>query len=630
MVNYNEVGLKVGLEIHRQLDTQHKLFCECPTKLFTDKPEIVFTRRLRPTQSELGQFDPAALFEFRKGKVIVYEANRETSCLVEADEEPPHNLNPEAIHIALQVACILNSKIVEEIHVMRKTVIDGSNTCGFQRTCVVALGGFLEVEGKRIPIQTICLEEDAARKMGEDEEKIVYRLDRLGIPLIEVATAPVITTPEEAGKVALAIGKILRRTGWVKRGLGSIRQDLNISIREGALTEVKGVQELELIPKVVEYEVQRQLMLLKIKEELKNRGLTEEELTEKFFDLTEIFTDTKSKVVRKALEQGGRVLAVKLPKMAGILKMELSPNLRFGTELSSIAMFYGGVGGIFHTDELPGYGISQKEVEELKRRLEISEADAAVLVADKFDKARDALKAVVKRVREALRGVPEETRTAKTDGTTRYMRPRPGAARLYPETDVPPIPISQGWIEEVKKTLPPPLEQVVDRLMEEFKINRKLAEQLVDSDYLDLFKRIVTETTVPSTFVATALTETMKSLERKNIPVENLSNEQIFEVFKLISEGKTAKESFSVIVEWMAKTGGQALEAIQTLGVQTLTTQEVEAIVKRKIEENLDYVRKNPDKAFNHLMKIIMGELRGRVEAGLVVKILKSSLEKFS
>ncbi|MGP3702275.1 MAG: Glu-tRNA(Gln) amidotransferase subunit GatE, partial [Candidatus Bathyarchaeota archaeon] len=455
-INYESIGLKVGLEIHRQLNTKCKLFCNCPTKLSIGKPEITFVRRLRPTQSELGEFDPAALFEFQKCKLVVYEADRETSCLVEFDEEPPHDLNLEAVEIALQVAILLNSKPVNEIHVMRKIVIDGSNTCGFQRTCIVALEGFLDVDGKKIPVQAVCLEEDAARKVSEDENKVTYRLDRLGIPLIEVSTAPVISSPKEAEKVALAIGEVLRRTGKVKRGLGSIRQDLNISIVGGGLVEVKGVQELELISKVVEYEVQRQLKLLEIKEKLKSRGLTAEELLkEDFHDLTEIFRNTKSKVIRKALDGGGVVLGVKIPKIAGILGIELIPKVRFGTELSDRAMFYGGVGGIFHTDELPAYGIDVEELEHVKLKLKLSEVDGAILVADKLEKAKKALKAVIERIIEALDGVPEETRMAKPDGTTRYMRPRPGAARLYPETDIPPVVVSEELIEKARKNIPP-------------------------------------------------------------------------------------------------------------------------------------------------------------------------------
>jgi len=264
--------LKVGLEVHRQLDTEHKLFCDCPTLLSDDPPTLAFVRRLRPTQSELGQLDPAALFEFHKGKQITYEADAETTCLVELDEEPPHLLNQEALEVALTISLLLNARPLDEIHVMRKIVIDGSTTTGFQRTCVIALNGKLAVDGKEVPVQQVTLEEDAGRKTGETRDSVVFRLDRLCVPLIEVSTGPVIASPEEAGRTALAVGRILRATKRVKRGLGSVRQDLNISIKNGALVEIKGVQELELVSKVVEYEVQRQLALLTIRDELRQRN----------------------------------------------------------------------------------------------------------------------------------------------------------------------------------------------------------------------------------------------------------------------------------------------------------------------------------------------------------------------
>jgi len=245
--DYEAIGLKVGLECHQQLATGEKLFCACKPELFKEEPEMTFLRRLRPTQSELGQVDPAALFEFQKGVRILYEADKETSCLVEMDEEPPHELNPEALEIALTVALMMGSKPIEEVHVMRKIVIDGSNTTGFQRTCVVALNGEVKVDSKKIPIEHVSLEEDAARKTGTKGFTVFYRVDRLCVPLVEVATAPVIHTPQEAEKVALAIGRVMRATGRVRRGLGTIRQDLNISTRDGALIEIKGVQELELV-----------------------------------------------------------------------------------------------------------------------------------------------------------------------------------------------------------------------------------------------------------------------------------------------------------------------------------------------------------------------------------------------
>ncbi len=231
------MGLRVGLEVHRQLDTRHKLFCACPTILSTKPPTLTFERRLRPTQSELGQVDPAALFEFNKGRAINYEADPETTCLVELDEEPPQQLDPEAVDIALTISLLLHARPMDEVHVMRKVVIDGSNTTGFQRTAIISLNGKLDADGKEIPIQQISLEEDAGRKTGENKNTVIFRLDRLGVPLIEIATGPVIKDAQEAGRVALAIGQVLRATKKVKRGLGSIRQDLNVSIEEGALSK---------------------------------------------------------------------------------------------------------------------------------------------------------------------------------------------------------------------------------------------------------------------------------------------------------------------------------------------------------------------------------------------------------
>ncbi len=267
-MDYKKIGLKVGIEVHQELATEHKLFCSCPPRLSEAEPEFRFLRRLRPSQSELGEFDPAALFEFLKGKTIQYEGDSATTCLVEMDEEPPGPLDPETLELTLSFALMVGSHPVDEVHVMRKTVVDGSNTGGFQRTCVVSLGGGVEVDGKRYGIQQISLEEDAARNVGEEGSIVRYRLDRLGIPLMEIATAPDMHDPAEVQAVALRIGSILRATGKVRRGLGTIRQDVNVSIMNGKVVEIKGVQDLPLMPTIVEYEAQRQWSLLEIRDEL--------------------------------------------------------------------------------------------------------------------------------------------------------------------------------------------------------------------------------------------------------------------------------------------------------------------------------------------------------------------------
>lgn len=630
-INYEEIGLKVGLEIHQQLNTSEKLFCNCRPELFKEEPEITFLRRLRPTQSELGQVDPAAYFEFQKGVKIFYEANRATSCLVEMDEEPPHPLNREAVETTLTAALIMKSNPVDEIHVMRKTVIDGSNTTGFQRTCVIALNGEVKVGEKIVPIQHVSLEEDAARKTGEEGAILRYRIDRLGIPLIEVATAPVIKSPKEAEEVALAIGRILRATGKVKRGLGTIRQDLNISIPNGALVEIKGVQELELLPLVVTYEVQRQLKLLEIGKELKARGVEKDDIKEEFFNITEVFKQTKCKVLRNAIDRKKQVLAVKLPNFKGLLKKELMPGYRLGTEMSDRARFWGQVGGIFHTDELPAYGITAEEVKKLREAVEVEDEDAIVFVADSPKNTEDALKTVVQRAREALKGVPEETRAAKPDGTTRYLRPRPGAARMYPETDIPPIQITEDYIKKISSQLPELLEQKFKRLTKEYKLNQKLARQILDSRYCPLFETIVRESKISSTTVAAFLTETLKALKRDGIQVDKIPESQIREIFMRTSSGELTREALPDMVVWLSSHKNKNVqEAIKSLDLKPISEDELRRLIEKEIEDNINLIQKQGENSFGILMGSIMSKMRGRAHAALVSRVLKEKLKEFA
>ena len=302
-LDYKSLGFKCGIEIHQQLDT-HKLFCSCPSEIREDEPDIIVKRKMRAVAGEIGDVDPAALHEFLRGREFVYQAYSDTNCLVELDEEPPHPLNEEALDIALEISLLLNARPVDELQVMRKTVIDGSNTSGFQRTILIAMDGYLDTEMGKIGIPTICLEEDAARKIEEKKDVTVYRLDRLGIPLIEICTTPDIKSPGHAREVAEKLGMILRATGKVKRGLGTIRQDLNVSIKDGGRIEIKGVQDLRLIKNVLRREVERQLMLIKIKEELLKRGIREDDLKSEFFDVTSVFENTRSGVIAKILENG--------------------------------------------------------------------------------------------------------------------------------------------------------------------------------------------------------------------------------------------------------------------------------------------------------------------------------------
>jgi glutamyl-tRNA(Gln) amidotransferase subunit E len=627
VMDYEALGLKVGVEVHRQLDTKHKLFCMCPTEPVENGEVVKIARFLREAQSELGTVDPAAVFESKKRRKIIYHVNPANVCLVEMDEEPPHGLNPEAVETALTIALLLNSTPVDEIHVMRKIVVDGSNTSGFQRTCVVALGGELVVDGKEIPIQTITLEEDAARIVGTGRGVVEYDLSRLGIPLIEVSTAPVITSPQEAVKVAKAIGDRLRASRKVKRGLGTVRQDLNVSIKGGALTEIKGVQELELIGLVVENEVKRQLHLLSISEELRMRLKGDDLPPPEFLNVTDLFHATKSSLVRKRLESGCGVYAVKLPMFAGLLSKETWKGIRLGAELAGHAKAWAEVDGIIHTDELPGYGISGEEVAALRERVGAGDLDAVVVVVDEEERALEALRAVYARAREAVRGVPSETRAAKPDGTTVYMRPRPGAARMYPETDIPPYPITPDLISRIRENLPETLEETKRRLASTYGLSWQLVEKLVDVEREEFFEKVVTELGLPPTVVAATLSETLTNLGREGYPVENLSEEKLYEVFKALAASKFSKEVLPTVLGWLSQHPTATLEAgLKELRLVTASMDEVEAEVKALVDANIDKI--TDPRIVKKLMGDLMKKYRGKIDGSVLHEIVTRKVEE--
>ena len=628
-MDYKKIGLKVGIEVHQELATKHKLFCSCPPVLSELDPEFRFLRRLRPSQSELGELDPAALFEFLKGKTIQYEGDHATTCLVEMDEEPPGPLDPETLDLTLSFSLMVGSHAVDEVHVMRKTVVDGSNTGGFQRTCIVSLGGAVEVEGKRYGIQQISLEEDAARNIGEDEKVVRFRLDRLGIPLMEIATAPDMHNPVEVQAVALRIGSILRATGKVRRGIGTIRQDLNVSILDGKVVEIKGVQDLPMMPTIIEYEALRQWNLLEIKNELKKRGVKPEKLVDIQLDVSEVFKETDSKILRSALKAGGVVKAVKLPGFAGLTGRELCPNRRLGTEFSDHAKFKGGVKGIFHTDELPGYSITQTEVDSLRSYVTAAGDDAVIIVADEAEKSRHALTAVVERARDVFNGVPLETRAANTDGTTRFTRPRPGSARMYPETDVKVIAITREYLEKIKKNQPEMPEAKLKRFQSDYKLNEKLAKQVVDSEYMGLFEELTNDYNKLTTLAAVTLTEDLKKLQRDGVPVEKLTDDAIKNIFKLVDSGETVKESVPTVLAWLANNPGKkAKEALSVLGLDLLSEEELAAVVEAKIETNAELIQKMGEKAAGPIMGMVMTDIRGKAEAKKVQSMIACKLKK--
>jgi glutamyl-tRNA(Gln) amidotransferase subunit E len=628
------VGVKVGLEIHQQLATNKKLFCNC-NPIETDEYSIKFQRKLRASKSELGEFDPAALFESTKSKTIMYYANDESSCLVEQDEEPPHELDKDARKISLIISSALKSNIFSEIYPMRKTVIDGSNTTGFQRTMLISQGGFFDVGEIKIGVQSICLEEDAAKNLGDEGSVRKFGLERLGVPLVEIATEPFEVELTEIKKIALSLGRILRSTKKVKRGLGSIRQDVNVSIKDGGgvVIEVKGVQQLDQLEKVVEYEAKRQHGLLKISKKIQEKNWIYDKEDSK--DITELFSECKSKIIQSALKKNQKIMVITFRNMAGIFGYSPYEGIRLGKEVAELVRFFG-IGGVFHSDELPNYGVEETDLEKLKKFSEISENDAFLILASPEEKILTIIDQIILRIQYIKNhGIPIDTRLATQSGETKFLRPRPGAARMYPETDIPPIIITNEELSEAQNNIPKSWDDSIKELETKYKLNPQLAEQIFDSRYIGLFEKIVEKIKTNPTFVASILCSTITNLERSGLNSNLLKNDEIFKLFSLLEDGKIAKESIEIIFESiMSGKSNTTEEAMKNASIESVNEEEIEKIIVDIVDKNEGIIKNQKERAVGPLMGIVMKELRGKASGEIINRLLlkniKTKLEKIS
>ncbi|WP_257297553.1 Glu-tRNA(Gln) amidotransferase subunit GatE [Haloarchaeobius sp. FL176] len=616
--DYDELGLVAGLEIHQQLDTETKLFCACPTDLREAEASTrQFTRYLHPTKSELGEIDEAALEESQVEREFTY-LGYDTTCLVEEDDEPPHRLDEEARTVVLEIAQLLDMEPVDVAHVMRKLVVDGSNTSGFQRSTLVATDGEIQTDEGPVRIADLMLEEESAQRVEETEAGVTYSLDRLGIPLVEIGTKPDISSPEQARDAAERIGMLLRSTGHVKRGLGTIRQDVNISIADGARVEVKGVQSLDDIDDIVRNEAGRQVALLDIADELDERDASVGEVQ----DVTGVFEDTDSGVVRGALDDGGAVYAVPLYGFDGLVGREIQPDRRLGTELSDHAKRHG-AGGIFHTDELPAYGVTDEEVSAMREAVGAGADDAVAMVAAAAGVAEPAVEAAAARAETAMDGVPEETRGANEDGTTRYLRPLPGAARMYPETDVPPVELDPSEV-----AVPELLTEKVQRYQDEYDLDAGLAEQVAYGTHMPLFESVVAEG-VDATLAAGTLESTLTELRRDDVPVADLTDEHLRDALHLVEDGEVPNEGLPELLTALAADPGlTAEEAVEQEDLGGVDESEVREAVVEVVERNADQVEEQGMGAFSALMGECMGALRGKADGDVVSDTLREEIQK--
>ncbi len=639
MVKIEDLGLKCGIEIHQQLEGR-KLFGPYPTKISRDNSyDFQIERYIRASAGEDGKVDIAAKQEQLKNLKIIYLGSNESAGLIETDESPPIPIDNKALYAALQTAKLLKSNVTPIIQVMRKTIADGSNVSGFQRTALVARGGQIETSEGIVRIENINIEEDSARPIDNKDKNNTnnntktntnkstnqnnytntktYHLDRLGVPLVEIGTAPDIKTPEQAKETAQKIGSYLRALPNCKRGLGTIRQDVNVSIIGGVRVEIKGAQDLKLIPLLVENEARRQHALIQLRKTLNEKNITLNPLN--IIDITEDLELSPSQIIKKNKQKGGSIKAIKLEGFKGLIGKELIKDYRVGTELAGRAKIKAGIGGIFHSDELPNYGITEDDIEKIKQALNIDtnmnnqeeNKDAFILVAAQNSKADIALEAVHERLEEFYKGVPSEVRRARDNATTTYLRPMPGAARMYPETDIPLI-----YTKDQKDIeLPELLEDKAKRLMKVYNLPSDLATYTAKSSKAQLFEKLAKRyESIKAAFIAETLGPTLKEISRKyKLNPDNLTNKNFADIFMYLSQDKIHKDIIIDVIIDMIK------DKFNLKNYESLATEDLHKVIKEVIEQN-------PNAPFGALMGQCMKKLAGKASGQVISKEIKNIL----
>jgi glutamyl-tRNA(Gln) amidotransferase subunit E len=625
---YKELGLRCGLEIHQQLLTEKKLFCRCQAVLHRDEPGAVILRHMRPTLSELGEYDGTALMEFKTKKNVIYQLYNDTVCTYEMDDTPPFHLNHQALDIALEIGLLLNYSIVDEIHVSRKQYLDGSIPTGFQRTGIVGVEGWIPYKNRKIRLIQLGLEEDACREISDVGHQIIFRTDRLSIPLVEVVTHPDIQTPTEAGEVARLIGRLLRSTGKVRRGLGSVRQDVNVSITGSTRVELKGISKLQYIPKAIAHEAQRQKALLYIRDELRLRGVTEKTFQSEHKDVTLLLKHSRCNRFKEILKHKGKIHGIVLRGFAGIFRTPTQPGKTFSDELA------GRVKVIACLDVMPNivlnahfrdFGLSEMEIASLETLFDMKPTDTLVLVWGNENDVKTAINEIKIRAVEATMGVPSETRQVFPDGTNDFERILPGPNRMYPDTDTPPTPISEKTLENIKKEMPEPLWEREKRLAA-LGLPQSLIKSLSISRHLKIFDTIVETLKINPMLVAVTLEETLKWLQRTGKPVETLSDETFYQIFSMFHEKKFSKEAIPSLLAFLADHPKKTiLDALSELRIAPLSIENLKGVVDEVIAKFSNHQK--GEYSLNAIMGQVMKVTRNRIDGKRVSDVVKAKLK---
>jgi len=622
--DYAEVGFRSGLEIHQQLLTAKKLFCRCPAGRYSDKYDAEILRHMRPTLSELGEYDGTALMEFKTRKEIIYRINRETVCTYEMDDTPPFMMNDEALDIALGVAMLTNLALVDELHIARKQYLDGSIPTGFQRTTIVGVTGWIPYKDRRISIVQLGLEEDACREVSDIGHRRVYLTDRLGMPLIETVTGPDMRTPQEVAEVAQILRRLVRSTGQVRTGIGAAREDVNVSVRGGTRIEIKGVPRIPRIPLLTYHEAMRQWNLLRLREELHRRGITAETFKSSSEDVTKILVKTSYQPIRDAIAAGAVAAAVVLRGFRELLGWQTQTNTRFSREISDrvrVVACLTRLPNIIHSDSL-SETLSSARWEAVRKAAGAMSDDTVVVVWGAPGDVKTGVQEIAIRAREAAIGIPSETRQALRDGTNGFERILPGPDRMYPDTDLPPKQVTEERLERIRRGLPVPV-WTREAWYRDLGLPADVVEPLAVSRLAPLFEVLVKDWKVEPVAAAVALVQFPKRLKKTGLDPARLTEETLRRIFALFRDRRISRDGVYALMEKAAR-GGPLPE---TGEVRPATEEEIYAAVAARNAALREMKIHNADKKAHVLMGLVMTALRGRVEGAAVVERVAAAAE---
>jgi len=641
--DYETIGLKAGLEIHQQLLTEKKLFCHCPAGHYSNNYDAEILRHMRPTLSELGEYDGTALMEFKTRKEIIYRIHRDTVCTYEMDDTPPFMMNESALDIAIEVALLLNLNLVNELHIARKQYLDGSIPTGFQRTTILGVDGWIPYKNRKIRIAQLGLEEDACREVSDIGHQRVYLTDRLGMPLIEPVTYPDMKTPQEAAEVGEVLRRLVRTTGKVRTGFGAGRQDVNASVKGGTRIEIKGVPKIPRIPLLIYHEAMRQWSLLRIREILHQRGITPASFRASSHDVTRAMARTQYDPIREALGRDEQVHCVRLQGFAGILNERTQTDTTFAREFSDRARVIAcltRIPNIVHSDAM-SETISAKDWQVIRQRVKAGTDDTLVVVWGNREDMECATNEITIRAREALEGVPSETRQALRDGTNGFERILPGADRMYPDTDLPPLTLTTERVDRIRTHLPePPWERA--KRFGQHSLPPDMLDVLLVSRRAPLFDRLVGELDIKPVLAAAFLSQHATALRREGLDLGLLTDNEVEAVFKAHSDGRLAREGLIEVFRRMISTAGDASgdtaanppeanrrvqAAIDNLGYKPAALEKVKSIAAEAVERTeLPKTVNTPQKKKRFLMGVLMAELLGCADGSRVSTALDEAI----